>query len=322
MTNGQVDQTQQNIPQTPQEDTSKADEMIKQAAQETRDSKAPKKEKKQKQEVNLNMMAMKEALINYIVPIISLAVSALVGVLVLLPSYKAIPELSADLEEKTNLEITLKNKLSNMNRLLEFKNVVEENSELVSKVLVSEKLVPGLLTQIDKIARESGLSINTLNYGLGSSKAKDSKVKFDTVTVNLSATGSFTQLKSFMSNVENAARIIVVNTFRYSSQKGDDGANRVGVNFVLISPYLFVESNAVTDDPIDLDISDQEFQELINKIKGLKYYNPYDVDASVPVVETPEETEEEVTDEETLEGGGETQPTTEEETEESIFPTN
>jgi len=337
MTNGQEKaqaEAQQPVPQetAPKQSTSK------QSAQTP--PKAPIKAppivapgtKKAKKDMSVNMIMFKEAIINYIVPIVCLASSILIGVLVLMPSYNSIPQLSADLDEKTMLEITLRNKLSNMNRLLDFKGIVEENSELVNKVLVSEELVPGLLTQIDKLARQSGLSVNRLNYGLGSSSSGDGKNKaeYNTVTVNLGTTGSFAQLKTFMESVENAARLVIVDNFRYSISNRDEG-NEIAVNFVLISPYLYVESSAVTDGPIDLDIADEDFQILINKIKGMKYYNPYEIDTSIPLIEaseeeeseegeevlegTPAETTEEII-EETLEGetGDETDET------ESIFP--
>ncbi len=251
--------------------------------------------KKEKKEVNMDVMMIKEAIINYIVPIICIVASILIGVLVLMPSYKSIPSLSADLDQRVMLEITLKNKLNNMNKLLDFKDVVEENSDLVNKVLVSEELVPGLLTQIDKIARESGLAVNRLNYGLGSSSsaaANSKTIEYSTVTVNLGATGSFAQLKNFMESIENAARLVIVDNFRYSISNKDAGTD-LSVNFVLISPYLYVESSAVTDGPIDLDIADENFQTLINKIKGMRYYDPYEIDTSIAIIEAPEEGTEE-----------------------------
>lgn len=293
-----------------------------------------KKEKKDKKEkgadISVDLAGVREALINYLIPLICLAASALLVLLVLMPAYKSMPELSAELEENSRLENTLREKLNNMNRLLEFKSVVEENSDLVNKVLVSEELVPGFLTQIDRITRESGMTVTSLNYGLGASrKGTGSEVEYNTVTVNLGAEGSFGQLKSFMENVERAARIVVVDNFRYTRSAKEDDV-KLSVNFVLVSPYLFVQSDAVTDEPIDLDISDPDFQALINRIKSLKYYDPYDIDVSIPLVETPEEviegeepaTEEPAVEESVItEGTGETvleEPSTEE-VEESVF---
>ncbi len=97
-------------------------------------------------------------------------------------------------------------------------------------------------------------------------------------------------LRKSSRNVENAARLVIVENFRFSQSQTKDG-QKLGINFVLISPYLYVESDAITDDPIDLDIGDGEFLELINKIKNLKHYDPYEIDLSIPVEETPVEEE-------------------------------
>ncbi|MFC1756296.1 type 4a pilus biogenesis protein PilO [Patescibacteria group bacterium] len=326
MTNGQ-DNPQAPVPQETAPKEQAATPQAPKAPKKAPEKKIPLEamaptEKKGKKDVNMDMMMLKETIVNYIVPIVCLIASVLIGVFILMPSYKSIPNLSADLDQKTMLEINLRAKLNNMNRLLDFKGIVEENSDLVNKVLVSEELVPGLLTQIDKIARESGLDVNRLNYGLGSSSTTGAtKATYNTVTINLGVEGNFGQLKAFMENVENAARVVLVDNFRYSLSS-IEGTEEVSVNFVLVSPYLFVESSAVTDDPVDLDIADEEFQTLINKIKGMKYYDPYEIDTSIPLIETPEEEElegEEVpatTTEETIE---EIVEETVEETE-SIFP--
>ena len=255
-----------------------------------------KKEKKKSKtkKININTQDLKETLINYIIPLVSLVLIALIGYFVLYPSYKEIPDLQAQVDQKSKLESNLEKKLSNLNRLVDFKSVVAENSDLVNRVLVSEPLVPGLLTQVDRIVRESGLEINRLNYGMSGQFDGSGGLEADYVTVNLGVRGSFGQLLTFFKNIENAARMINVDQLRYSS--GDYlGAESLSSNLVLVSPFIYVESNAVTDDPINLDISDPKFTELISKIKTMKYYDPNFVDTSVPVEEAP-------VDEETTEG--------------------
>lgn len=298
----------------------------------------PVEEKKEKQKRrSVTVGALKEALINYIVPLISVAATVLIGLFVLMPSYKELPELEAQLDKSTALEAGLRKKLNNLNKLVDFGGIVEENSGLVNKVLVSEELVPGLLTQIDRLALEAGLTVNILNYGLGSSGSKEGgseSITYNIVTTNLDVTGSFSQLKAFMKNVENAARLVLVDNFRFSQSKTEEG-EKLGINFVLISPFLYVESDAITDEPIDLDIGDDAFLDLINKIKNLKYYDPYEIDLSIPVEEAPvEEGEETLTPEDTpedtenpeevvLTGEGESEGVSEGEGEggaDSIFP--
>jgi len=250
----------------------------------------PPEEVKKKAGPSVNMEAIKGTLINYIVPLLSIAGVVLIVLLVLLPSYKALPDLEKKLDQNKKLEATLSSKLGNLNKLVDFKKIVEENSDLVNKVLVSEGLVPGLLTQVDRIARDSGLTVNRLNYGLRGTTTglEQQAVSYNLVTINMDATGSFAQLKTFMKDIENAARVVIIENYRFSLNDAKED-NKLGMSFVLESPYLFVESNAITDDPVNLDISDPKFLNLINKIKSMKYYDPYAIDISVPVEETPAE---------------------------------
>ncbi len=264
--------------------------------------------KKRSLNIKVDISGFKETLINYIVPLVSLLLSAAIGFFILYPSYKDLPDLMSEIAVKSNLETNLRNKLNNLNRLVDFKSIVDENSNLVNKVLLSEELIPGLLTQVDRIARESGLLVSRLNYGLGATTESEiaGAISYNYVTINLGAVGSFAQLITFIENVENAARLINIDQFRYSLST-TDFEEVLGINFVLQSPYLYIESDAVTDDAIDLNISNQDFLDLINRVKNLKYYDPNFVDTSVPVIEAPTEEEEEA-------------PTEGAESEESIFP--
>lgn len=240
-------------------------------------------------ELNFKRQAIKDTLVNFFVPLIALTISLAVGFLVLYPSYKALPLLKAELEQKSTLEQNLDRKLNNLNGLVDFKRAVDENSELVNTVLVSEELVPALLTQIDKIVRASGMEITKLNYSFGGGGSTTKPEDYNTVSVNLNATGTFQQLVSLLKTFENTARMINVDVARYSRTVDEEKGEVVAATFVLSAPYLFVESTAVTDEPLELDISSAEFIKLINKIKEFQYFDPYEIDADVPVILVEEE---------------------------------
>ena len=220
-------------------------------------------------------------------PLLCLALTALIFFVFLYPSFIAIPDLKTQLESQQKLENQLRAKLDNLNRLVDFKSVVDENSDLVNKVLVSESSIPSLLTQIDQVAKNAGLKIARLNYSLGSSDPEKT-VSYELVNVNLSLEGTADQTLNFLRDVENAARMINVDTVRYSMDTVD-GNVVLASDFVLSSPYLFVQSDAVTDEPVDLDITSEEFKNLISKLKELRYY-----DTSVVVEPLSEETVEEL----------------------------
>jgi Tfp pilus assembly protein PilO len=221
---------------------------------------------------------------NFLVPLIALGLSAVMGFVIIYPSVKSLPALKLEVESKKALEAQLSSKLDNLKNLTEFKSVVDENSMLVQKVLVDEPLVPQLLTQIDQIAKESGLDVTKLNYSFSENagapvgataadvaKAAAAQTSYKTVDVALGTTGNFDQVVVFLQNMEKAARLINVESFRYSADQKEPF--KLDVSFSLVSPYLKVESSAVTDDPVTLSLSDANFVQFINTIRELKYYD-------------------------------------------------
>jgi len=108
---------------------------------------------------------------------------------------------------------------------------------------------------------------------------------------------SFEQLVLFMELVEKAARYVSVSNFRYSvSEDREEGVSRISSSFSLDSPYLFVESSAVTDEPIGIDIKSPDFVNFMDMLKGLDYYDF--VNRNIQAEE--EKPEEEQTEEETV----------------------
>jgi|GEM_PF-1469141 len=237
---------------------------------------------------NLDVTKAKAFALNFIVPIVSFSVSLLLILTVIIPSFTSLPDLKTELAQKQTLNNTLSKKLSNLERLVDFKKIVDENSTLINNVLVSEEMVPELLSQVDHIAKESNLEVSRLSYSL--SQAGSGSLGYPSVDISLGVMGTYDQLVNFLKLVENASRLIDVSTYRYTV--GSKDTTSLNINLVLRSPYLFVNSSAVTDDPIDLDVTSQSFLNFVSKIQGLKYYNPNEI----TIIDTIEETQPENVD--------------------------
>lgn len=234
---------------------------------------------------------LKDTLLNFIVPITALALTGLLFFIVIYPSLKTLPILKADLEAKSVLENQLNTKLATLNKLLDFETVVKENAGIVARVLVSEATVPELLTQIDIIAKNSGLAVNKLSYSFGETNEDDSLLSYKVVNVSLGAVGNYNQISIFMKNLENSARFVDVETYRFASENVGDTVGLFNVTFILKSPYLLIESSAVTDEPVDVDVADPEFITLLEKIKGFRFY---DISVDTRFEELEESTVEEI----------------------------
>ncbi|MBI2620607.1 type 4a pilus biogenesis protein PilO [candidate division WWE3 bacterium] len=223
--------------------------------------------------MKLDGARLKDTIVNFLVPLIALGVSALAGVLFVYPGIKQLAALKGEVKLKESLNSQLILKLEKLNTLLDFKETVDEDSGLVSRVLSSEAKVPELLTQIDIISKESGLEVTKLSYSFGDAAPGEQKERtYESVTAVLGVKGNFTQLETFLNTLERSGRVVTVDSLRYALDTGE-GREVLEVLIVLSSPYKFVNAAAVADDPIDLDITSEEFLSLIDKLKALKIYD-------------------------------------------------
>lgn len=216
--------------------------------------------------------AIKDTIVNFLIPIVCVLVSAGVFLFYVYPSFSEIPVLEAEIAEKRTLQNQLTTKLADLNRLLDFKTIVDQNAALLDGVLVSEPNVPLLLTQIDTIANESGLEVSTLSYAFSSNRGSSDSVNYDSVNVALGAKGNYQQISAFLNSLETSARLVNVDSIRYSESNSEEDSGLLNVSFVLTSPYLEVPQETVTDAPISVDVTDEEFIALMDKLKVFRYF--------------------------------------------------
>lgn len=240
----------------------------------------------EKSSLQLNTNAVIKSIINFIVPLVCFLVCVILGFFIVYPHYKNKPVVEALITEKQNLNQILERKLIILNKLSDFKNVLTESSQLVDKVLVSEANVPQLLDEIYQIATNVGLKVNRLNYSYSDTRTTGSAPAniFEEVNVSLGADGNYDQLIALLQDTEVAARILYTPTFRYTV----DTEGKMSMNFNVISPFLYVKSTAVTDEPVELDITNPKFTEFINRLKPLKFYEFLNKDIKVIEEETGE----------------------------------
>jgi Tfp pilus assembly protein PilO len=252
-----------------------------------------KPEEKKKPSINIDMSKIKGVLLNFVIPLIATGISILLIIVIVYPYFKNLPAIKVELTQKKQLERVLNDKIINLNRLVDFKSVVDEDSGLVNKVLVNESEVPRLLDQVNQIATNSGMDVTRLSYSFGEGVTSDigesEQVAYSTVSIALGTESSFDQLVVFMKSIENAARFVNIPNFRYSATKNTQGETKLDGSFSVVSPFLLVQSTAVIDEPVDLDISSQNFVDFINMIKGLKFYEFLNPNIEVVKTEVPKE---------------------------------
>ena len=211
------------------------------------------------------VLRLKNTLVNFIIPLICFSSSLLLIALVLYPTYNILPALRQELAANTDKRDQLNTKLEKLKKIVAFKATVDEDSALVNTILSTEPAEPKLLDQVNQIAVNSGLKVLRLAYS-GSSKENN-------VNVSLGAEGNLDQLTLFTESIESAARVVLLDSFRYTQGTDADKNSVLSVSITINAPYLFVQSTAVTDDPIDIDLSSEAFNNLIAKIKAFKVYD-------------------------------------------------
>lgn len=230
---------------------------------------------------DINVSVVKDVILDFVFPLIGLAVTILLFFLYIKPTYTKINEMKAELDKNSVTLETLNAKSAALTKMKDYNTVLQENVGLVEKLLVSESSVPQLLDEIQQIATNAGMEMQRLNYsytGSATDTSPDATANVrkedvaGTVNVSLSVKGGYDQMVVFMQEIEKAARLAFVTTFRFGAEEADANPDVITANINVDSPYMFVQSSAVTDDPVTLDVTSPQFVTFMNSIKDYKVY--------------------------------------------------
>jgi Tfp pilus assembly protein PilO len=240
---------------------------------------------------------LKETLVNFVVPLLALVVILVMVFVIIVPTINSKPEKEAEIAKAVALNAQLRDKLENLNKMKNLEKVVTDYSDLVTRVLVNEPMVPELLTQVDTIAKESGLEVTKLTYSYTEADNTAANAgAYPYINVSLGAEGNYEQLITFFETLEKAARVVYVQNFRYSEET-TDSTKTLAMQVTLASPYLDVESKPNTDEPVKIDIASKDFIALVAELKKLKYYEPrVDLEVQEKASEETEESDDEDND--------------------------
>lgn len=191
----------------------------------------------------------------------------------LLPSFSSIPNLRLQAKTKNDDLKQLKAKSLNLNSLITNQSSLKSSLKIVDNAVPSKDDVPTLMTQIQKIATSSGVTLKALQFGAGtlgtavgglSRLAADKNIK--RVQLQVVAEGSFVGLQSFLKNVEEASRLISVDNLSFEAKKGGEA---IVSTLGLVSFYV---DSLPADPNFSFDLGQSDFKSTLLKLKGLKVY--------------------------------------------------
>ncbi len=153
----------------------------------------------------------------------------LVGGVLAWPKYQSLSTLNEGIKAK---ELELQSKTDYFNHIRKVSEQLEEYQESLSKInsaLPDDALLPSTFNYLQNAASQAGLILEEVAVGSAgvfdqtqASAAKPAEGQIKTITLNLSLVGSYASLKSFISEIENSARIIEVRKIAFSSPEEDE----------------------------------------------------------------------------------------------------
>jgi Tfp pilus assembly protein PilO len=237
---------------------------------------------------------LKDFFLNFLIPVVAVAISVVLILLFILPTMRSLPKLHDNLNSAVQTRTVLQNKIATLQKLASDQDTLNTDVTLVEKVLPSSIDAPLLMDETEQITKGSGLKVTQDSYSPGVTSAPEtapgtvpSTTVSNTADIALTAAGDYGQLISFMHTVENAARVLTVTGFHYSASGSNTSgaltsvagnASSLEITLSLSSPYLQVKSNAVTDDPLTIDISSTAFTNFMTTLNSMTYYD-YSVSA-------------------------------------------
>lgn len=168
------------------------------------------------------------------------------------------------------------------------RGILSEDAELLDIALPSEDAVPALMTQVQRIASESGVRLQALQFGGGGGRVEgepeveavgqvgsgESLIEVGVVSLQAVAEGPFVNIRIFLYNLERAVRLISVEEVRFSTASAGGTSGRLVATLRLSSAYLSSKSPGTVESPLQLSLSDPEFLTLMDFLKTLRVYEP------------------------------------------------
>ncbi len=179
--------------------------------------------------------------------------------------------------------VAARQKSEKLSEILSEAKTIESNLGVVQQALPAEDDVPALITQLEQVAKQSGVGVQHLGFGEGvrpsseaeeaeppSAKASGGEIK--TISLTAVVDGSYSALQTFLRNLEDTSRVVNVTNFRFSpAQKKEEGA-ALSVTLGLEAFYLAAAESVPANTPLTLDTASKDYIELIKEIKALRVY--------------------------------------------------
>jgi len=143
---------------------------------------------------------------------------------IILPVYSEVRERQEILNGKEAELQKLEEMTDKMNELINVYRERETEIEKVWQILPEEKDVPGLISQFEFLAVQSGLILDSVDFSEVEEIAKspeeteEVELPYKTLSVTIKVTGSYDTFKNFLFSLENNLRLIDVSSINFATK--------------------------------------------------------------------------------------------------------
>jgi len=236
---------------------------------------------------NINISKYKDIAIPVGFIIIALAILLLVG----FKSFGSLAPLKESIAASQARLTGLEERRRNLEIISGMSGILDENIALVVSAVPEKDEVSGLLSQIQQIAGEAGVTLKSLQYtgsskGYKSEKAPINSREENGLFVQVSVDGSYSQLVKFLELLENARRIVNFESLRLSAVSKEDLTR---LNGSLSATGYYLEQKAAREVSGNEKIIDFRSGDLNKILEELRSYKRYETKSLLvePDVEEP-----------------------------------
>jgi hypothetical protein len=233
---------------------------------------------------------MVEALLNFLVPIILVALSVAAFVFYIAPTYKSLPTLREEISAKTQEVSVIQAKVDQLTSLQANRELVVSDLVKMSWALEERDRVPELSEQVRLMSKDAGVAFNSLSYsGTNKSIAAAVKPPSDGITpdpelyrdekVNVSINSpGLLELVKFLKISESSIRLFKIESLRISTRE----KNR-DVAVIMSSPYLNPSFSSYSQNAASIDLKDSGYRDFMSNLDKFNNYAEK-IDATLPKI--------------------------------------
>lgn len=171
---------------------------------------------------NLNKLYGQKKIRTYTSLIFSLITTSFFLLFAIKPTIITIAGLIKKIEDQKQVSQTLQQKINDLDSAKKQYLSTQNDLYLINQALPEENQISLLVKQIEALIRRSNVNIDSVQFGKTVFQEKQNEEKSENpipITINLTISGNYLNLKSFLHSLDTLRRIINTDGFQFNKEK-------------------------------------------------------------------------------------------------------